>query len=332
MVFVPPDELSEKNYRTLKAAFPHGKWVSFLGAGCSVTCGIPGWGAMLNRLIHAKGLDLALSDFDARYPELASEIYRRYEELSCVEDFWEEILTSTEPTTTSYTGLHPAAIAAIPVHITTNFDLNLENAYQDHLRGTVPSCQHFPHFDASELRENTVVYLHADRERKRFVFRKEEYDTYYPSVSGKQDGSRQIESFLRHVFEHFHMLFIGCSFDDRYLTGTFARISRQIAMEAALEERLPHGFKPDRDIRHFALLQGLEPSGSQSEDEARRAERGRLIEELQESHILAVHYRAKQHVDIETILRDLRRAREAAQPVAMPVDRGTAEGEATHVL
>ena len=46
--------------------------------------------------------------------------------------------------------------------------------------------QKLPNFNVLTLfKEKTIVYLHGNNDDKHYIFREEEYDSYYPSVSGK---------------------------------------------------------------------------------------------------------------------------------------------------
>lgn len=312
--FKPPDDLSKRNYEELLDTFPTGRWVSFIGAGASKLAGIPLWGNMLQELIHAKSLDLSVGDHEGEYPGLASAIYAEYEALSCQEEFYDRIAEMCEPTETRFSGLHAMVIKTIPVHITTNFDCLLENAYDSQDGGATPSCQHFPHFDPTELTDDTIVYLHANRHEKRFVFRKEEFESYYPSVS-RTNGSRQIESLLRYVFENFHMLFLGCSFQDRYMRGALAATWSDIVNDVRIEEDLFGRPSGSSDIGHYALLPTVTPTKHSEGYQRQLADRETLIAELAKCNVNTICYR--QHVDIETILAQLRHAKQVAEPLAL---------------
>lgn len=305
-IYKPPDDLSSDNYQALLDTFRSGRFVSFIGAGASMPTGIPAWEKMLQRLIALKGLRFRVSDYEGRYPELASAIYARYEELSCEQEYYDYLVSMSEPTECYCTSLHHALIDAVPVHVTTNFDCVLELAYERYKRETTPLCQYFPHFDVDQLDDHSIVYLHANRNERRFVFRKEEFDQYYPSVS-RADGSLQIEFLLRHLFERRHMLFIGFSFyNDPYLKGCIAAISKQITYETQIEAHsFGRSLRP-ADISHYALLHV-----SESEPVHVFENRSRLIEELQEYQIHAICYR--RHREVEDILLELRRLKDMGE-------------------
>lgn len=305
-IYEPPDDLSSHNYQTLVDTFGSDRFVSFIGAGASAPTGIPAWEKVLQGLIDLKGLGLCASEYEGRYPELASAVYARYEELSCEQEYYNYLVSMSEPTECYCTSLHHALIDAVPVHVTTNFDCVLELAYERYKRETTPSCQYFPHFDVDQLDGHSIVYLHANRNERRFVFRKEEFDQYYPSVSRAQ-GSLQIEFLLRHLFERRHMLFIGCGFyNDPYLKGCMGAISKQIAYETQIETHSFGRSLSSTDISHYALLHVRE-----SEPAHVLENRSRLVGELEEYQIHAICYR--RHREVEDILLELRRLKEMGE-------------------
>lgn len=325
--FEPPDDLSKRNYQELLETFPTGRWVSFIGAGASKPAGIPVWGDMLQELIRAKNLNLSVGDYEGEYPELGSAIYAEYEALSCQQEFYDRIAAMCEPTVTRFSGLHAAVINVIRVHITTNFDCILENAYDLQDGGATPSCQYFPYFDPSQLTDDTIVYLHANRHEKLFVFRKEEFESYYPSVS-RTNGSRQIESLLRHVFENFHMLFMGCSFQDRYIRGALAATWSDIMSDVRIEEDLFGHASGPSDISHYALLPTVTPSDDSEAYQRQLADQEALIAELANCNVHSICYANK--VDIETILAQLRHDTQMAKP--LDIELAFASDEDARVL
>jgi len=304
-MYEPPDQLSTENYQHLIDRFPQGRFVSFIGAGASKPTGIPSWKEMLEQLINLKGLDLRVDGYEGRYPELASAIYTRYEELACDNEYYDYLVSISEPTVCHSTSLHHALITTIPVHVTTNFDCVLEKAYVQYKEGITPSCQFFPHFNIDDLGDHSIVYLHANREARRFVFRKEEFDSYYPSVSRVQ-GSSQIESFLGHLFKSRHILFIGCGFNDQYLTGCLEAISRQIALETEIEVRSFGQSLGTANVFHYALLH------EQVRHDRRRLKE--LIEHLEGCQVHTICYR--RHSEIDDILLELRGVARMGQAVS----------------
>ena len=282
--------------------FPVGRWVSFIGAGPSQPTGIGSWRHLLEALIRSKGLDLSVEKYDGTLPQLASEIYCKYNALGCAEDYYAIILSETTPTETHATLFHHEVIKTIRVHVTTNFDNVLDFAYEKYMHRSPAQRQCLPDFDPELLVDDSIVYLHANRDEKRFVFRAEDFDFYYPSVSHR-NGSMSVESLLRHIYRNRQLLFIGCSFEDAYLRGALSTMWSELTYERATEQEL---FGPRRLVNtpcHFALLSPLTLDRDAEKRERQEYARSQIIRQLENSGVRTMV--CTKHCDIETVLEDL---------------------------
>lgn len=312
MTFQPADAHSTNNYRELLEVFPNGSWVSFIGAGPSQPTGIGNWTQLLKKLIRVKDLDLSVDKHDGTLPQLASDIYSRYNALGCTEEYYEVILSETTPTETHATLFHHEVIKTIRVHVTTNFDNVLDLAYQKYMGRLPAKRQYLPDFNPELLIDESVVYLHANRQEKRFIFRAEDFDFYYPSVS-HENGSTSVESLLRHIYRNRQLLFIGCSFEGPYLREALSAMYKEIGYERAKEQQLFGPTQPVNTPCHFALLSPLTMEQKTEKRQKQESARSAVIRQLEEAQIRTIV--CTQHCDIETILEDLHQTTIVVTPV-----------------
>ena len=317
MKFQATDARSKNNYQELLEVFPKGRWVSFIGGGPSQPTGIGDWSKLLEELIQFKGLGLSVDKYDGTLPQLASEIYSRYNALDCAEDFYEVVLSKTTPTETHATLFHHELIKTIRVHVTTNFDNVLDLAYDKYMDRPPAQRQCLPDFDPELLVDDSIVYLHANREEKRFVFRAEDFDFYYPSVS-HQNGSTSVESLLRHIYLQHQLLFIGCSFEDGYLRGALSAMWSKLTYERAREQELFGPRQPINSPCHFALLSPLKLDRDAEKRERREYARSQIIRQLEKSGVRTIV--CTEHCDIETVLEDLQQTTVVVTPGDEPPD------------
>ncbi len=200
-----------------------------------------------------------------------------------------------EPTNCNYTSLHEILINNFRVIFTTNYDAAFEKFCQRHDIAIISQKLH--RFSSTTLFQNrTIVYLHGNNDDRIYIFRKEEYDHFYPSIS-EQEGTDDLERFLYEVLSTDHLIFIGFSFNDTYFLRYFKKvineiISKKEKKEKGYESVLKKKIKM-KEIQHFAIL----PDSNKE-----------IIEELRDLEKLGV-FRAitysGNHTEIESIIESI---------------------------
>ena len=117
--------------------------------------------------------------------------------------------------------------------ITTNFDRTFESAFKKkfEIKG-IPfslNTQSLPKFSYGNIITNeSLIYLHGSSEEEFIILKEDDYKNYYPSVSNKEDSSTDVEEFIKFLYEHHIIVFIGFSFDDIYFKGCLKNIYKKL--------------------------------------------------------------------------------------------------------
>lgn len=267
--------------------------VVFIGAGASKPLGIRPWKDLIKQFAEKVGVDLEeINTYLStnKYPEAASEIYKHLSDHDMYLEFMSEKFEAKD---CRYTSLHETLIENFSVILTTNYDNAFEKFCQKHNKPI--ATQKLPHFSAITLFQNkTIVYLHGNNKDGIYIFLKNEYDYFYPSIS-KQDGSDDLERFLYEVISTAHLIFIGFSFNDKYFFDFFKKVINEIISnkekkEKGYEEVLKKKLKT-RDIQHFVIT-------SEAKNETLK-ELG-YLEDL--GVLLVITYKNDYHAEIESII------------------------------
>lgn len=252
--------LNKKNDKTIqllkKTIQINPKKIAVLvGAGASTPLGIKNWKDLLNEFGKKFNADIDVEESIKThgYAETASKIYKIVDNH---ENYLKFLSEQFEPKSCNYTSMHEKIIDNFPTILTTNFDVAFENAfnYKEKTKGNGFNIQKFPKFEHFSLFEKpTIVYLHGNNEERKYIFRKEEYDSYYPSVS-KMDGSNELEDFLKAIFTKLNLIFIGFSFDDTYFTSFLKKIVKETIKEENIHETIFKQGHPRQPVSHFVII------------------------------------------------------------------------------
>ena len=87
------------------------------------------------------------------------------------------------------------------------------------------------------------------------MFKKDDYNTFYPSQSGNGKGNDNLEQFLRHLYEEQTIVFIGVSFNDRYLLNRLSRFYEKVKQNDEVGKKMKDSYEPKLDkIKHYAFM------------------------------------------------------------------------------
>lgn len=238
------------------------QFIVFAGTG-TLHPSAPKWATLLKKLIEAQPVDnLTAEDIDdpARvpdYPKFASRIKEEMFRIDGRDERWFRLISEfviTEDVT--YSSQQVEIFRATESVITTNFDDSFENAFKVVTRSKPPrlSIRELPEFVYREcFRSPTLVYLHGKADARHLVFTEEEYQQYYPSVS-KTKGSTNLEDFFKIVYKDHTLVFIGFSFEDKYVTKALEGFAQQLMVNDAIAATKP-GYEPKfGTIQHYAFL------------------------------------------------------------------------------
>jgi len=292
---------SEINKERLKKIVQEGKDVAFfIGSGPSIPVGIKKWDELLMEMaerfkcnINVKNSIRAIG-----YPATASEIYKQ--SINDDLDYLDFLHKQCESKDCDYTNIHSTIIETIKTIetlktiITTNFDTVFEDAFAD--AEIKPKIQKLPEFNSFNLlkKSPTIVYIHGNSETNTYIFRKEEYDAYYPSISQQtQDISYRLERFLQEVFSHINLIFIGFSFDDYYFTEFLNKVLHEFVIaEMKTDEKILNISHSRESVEHFAIV-----------EETQEAQ----LEKMRKIGLRIIMYEKGKHKQISRILKDLQK-------------------------
>jgi hypothetical protein len=248
-------------------------FIVFAGTGVVHGTGVPSsWDELLEALgeeagidIKAKGNYLVVEGKERRKdecPDIAQEIYDRLSTQGNEKKYLKMIKEKLRPTIIPYAPLAREIIKTTKWIVTTNFDYTVEEAFKE--MKCDPNVWTLPNFE-HEFQEYTLSYLHGNTLRPEIIFKKDEYDFYYPSVSG-MNRPRNLENYLEFIYGHpYTLIFIGCGFNDKYLTICLEKIYERLTMLNDKISKSQDFEKIPKPGPHYAFL--LEPQEHHYETE-----------------------------------------------------------------
>ena len=200
------------------------KFIVFAGAGIPIESGPPITWKELLATFKEKESELAARSIDEvgenEYPDYAQEIFEELREKG-KESRYYEILREKLRATNARCSIQQREIIATAQHVvTTNFDESFKNAIERELedKENTNIIQSLLDLKLRALNADySVSYLHGSTDEKCIVFKTDDYNMFYPSQSENDKGNDNLEQFLRHLYEERRIVFIGVSFNDRYL-------------------------------------------------------------------------------------------------------------------
>lgn len=304
---------NKNNYELLVRSFDRSEFVSFLGAGVSEPLGISDWDNLINDLCkEAKTLGFAgdMPKDKNQYPDFAESIFKFLEEKNMKSLYFDTITKRMIPLVNSTSLTLVYLTLSVGIHLTTNFDRSIENAYRfiDEISDLMdvknkyekPSLYFLKDLDTSS-KEPSIYYLHGSINEGIFILKKSDYDMFYPSVSNPPVSSvKNLEDCLKYFYERKNIIFIGCSFEDPYVRSFFFNLAKEVERE----RRSTSSFYGQggqscsyKDLSHFLLIE----EGNKFIEEYGE----NLFDKLREHYIYPVIYKKDQHIFLEYLFKRL---------------------------
>jgi hypothetical protein len=269
------------------------EFVVFAGAGIPNGDGKAiSWRELLAAFKDAEP-DLVVQDvkevLESEYPDYAQKVF---DALRCAqrEDRYHEILREKLRATNARCSSQQRDIIETARHVvTTNFDDSFKDAMERELEGKndTGATQSLPNLQLRTLNtRNTsfsVSYLHGITNEECIVFKTEDYNTFYPSQSGSNGGNDNLEQFLRHLYEEQTIVFVGVSFNDKYLLKAIEIFCDQVKRNDEVGSKKKVSYKSNLgNIQHYAFMpddMGIEAGEMRRDKDYNISEQQQLIKE-----------------------------------------------------
>lgn len=314
--YLIPHSQNRKNLNALIEVVKAKEIVSFIGAGLSNPLGICDWAKLMEVLVSYAQKNLGFSgdlkDEPDKWPLLAENIFKVFKEKNRLNEFFNIISTRMEPQWNTTTLTLVKLVIAIGVHLTTNFDNSIENAYiflaylADRFKKPDMKKDFVPHYvpDFGDYHDRGekghVYYLHGNRNRNIYIIRESDYQCFYPSVSGATNHNRALEELLKYHYKNNTILFVGFSFQDDYVKRFFFKLALEIQNEIkATTEWYSQAGETYRspELKHFLII-----------DDSNREFRElgeKIYSTYQTSNIYPIVYQSGFHIFLEKLFEQL---------------------------
>ena len=281
-------------------AYNNKKFIVFVGAGVAEATGLPKWKSMIESLYNLYPLndinekDLKNSD---RSPEIAQKIYDYLKKNNRINEYFEIIKKILQPTVSSYSASELDIVSTSNWIITTNFDTTFEAAFEKKFELEKSNKEIYiislPDFEYKNLFESeSIVYLHGKINENLIIFKQDDYDKYYPSVSNLKEGcTKDLEEYIKYIFKNYTIVFFGFSFNDKY----FKKLLQNIYFDIKNSDELAAekiGYKAKLDtIQHYAFLKEDEYLVKEENEYMSENIKKEIISELDKIGVSAILYK-----------------------------------------
>jgi hypothetical protein len=313
------------------------EFIVFAGAGMSKATGIPTWKKTLirlNELAPVEGLEIESVD-SVQYPNVAQMIYTELQAQGREEEYHQAIESTLQPSECSCHIGQLKIIRACPSIITTNLDPTFEAALKDECESFEKytgikkefGFQTLSNMELGNLgRKNYITYLHGRYNEKEKVFKITDYSKYYTALEGGKESI--IEEALKNIYIGFKaIVFVGFSFEDKYVRGSFDRIFQKMKEDKQLRVG---------QIKHYAIVEyavrGDEQRRQQLLNSATTFNEGsvdfREVEELKKSikieeqlrniNVEVIRYQHGNHLEVEKMFEQIAKKQRTSNTVAKP--------------
>jgi hypothetical protein len=301
----------------------------FAGTGVSEGSDVKLWPAILKELNDNRPReeqDINLVDWDPYdYPEAAQILYGRYHRNGQTTKYYDIIKEQVRAHRWPFCFLQYEIIEVSGRIVTTNYDKTFEDAFQS--KQKTNTCQCLPDLACENVdKNNSTTYLHGNLfvgQTNEIIFKTEDYAKYYTAQNDREESC--VESLLSHLYQKTNeaIVFVGFSFDDRYILDALKRIYKKVENEHMAKLISDSGFRPYLSrIKHYALMPHKVPELQtytpdwKINDENRIQKEQDLFEkekeqnkELQELNIIAIRYTKDKHIELKSIFDDISRNR-----------------------
>lgn len=304
---------NKSNYELLVQSFNKDEFVSFLGAGVSKPLGICDWDNLIDDLYkEAKnfGFQETIPTDKNKYPDFAESIFKFLDEKSRRYLYFDIITKRMHPDLNSTSLTLVYIVLSLGVHLTTNFDRSIEDAYHfivdfskffsSSTKYEKPTLYYLGNLNAA-TNGPRIYYLHGSVNEKIYILKKSDYDTFYPSVSNEvKSAVRELEDCLKYFYKRKNIIFIGFSFEDPYVRKFFFNLAKEVD----IERRATSNFYSqsgqscsNREIKHFLLIEEGNKFIEEYSDE--------IFFRLKDYNLYPVIYQKNKHIFLEYLFKRL---------------------------
>lgn len=256
--------MRDENIMSIAKDLAKKEFIVFAGAGVPRKAGIPDWRSLLKALLEANPLDnVDIDNADSKeFPDIAQKIFDSLKQENREDDYYKAIKDNIKPTEVPYSTQQFEIVTTTNWIVTTNFDTTFEFAFKKKFQvervRKQPYVETLPEFSMKNLfSEESIVYLHGRANEMFIIFKTDDYEQYYPSVSQK-NGANDVEEYLKYIFKNYTIVFVGFSFDDFYIRTAFKNIymelKRSDKIASAKRDYSPRLSK----IQHYAFLKRID--------------------------------------------------------------------------
>ena len=308
--------MRDENIMSIAKELAKKDFIVFAGAGVPRNAGVPDWRSLLKALLETNPLD----NFDIdnanpeEFPDIAQKIFDSLKQENREDYYYEVIKNNIKPTEVPYSTEQFEIVTTTNWIVTTNFDTTFESAFKKKFQvervSKSPYVENLPDFSMKNqfLRES-IVYLHGRAEERFIIFKTDDYEKYYPSVSQK-NGAKDVEDYLKYIFKEYTIVFVGFSFNDFYVKTAFKNIYMELKRSDEIASAKPSYSPRLSKIHHYAFLKRIDfgnnkylienhENFSPESEEYKKArellESMKLDKELESMNIKAVRY--DEHID-----------------------------------
>ena len=292
-------EIGRENFEKLKSLYEEkAKVVPFVGAGPSVTPGLPDWRQLLVDMINEFD-SLELNDFQElldqyNFSKVASLIYSKINRTL----YKEYLAKALKPQYAEFTSVHTGLVKRFKIILTTNFDNMLDEAAKE--EELTVTKQILPHFTLSDLFiAHTYVYLHGHIETGNLIFREEDYTLFYDEYNESGYVS-ELYDLIKLFIKETHLVFIGFSFNDKDFSKMYSKIKNLELIESRKRIEQHYSIVMDGPKEHFVFI----ALNSNSDANIKEYERFKTL------RILPIFYEENQHAEVSRYIRELSPRRE----------------------
>lgn len=272
------------------------KLLVFAGSGVSDPTGIPTWRKLLENLqLTYRIPGVNVEDIDSNnFPEIAQMFYRHFEENDCLSQYHDILKNNLRALKISHTPLQQQIIYIGFNNnvVTTNFDTTFEDTFS-HLNvygNTELTCdfQSIPSLSADNInkKKGLITYLHGRIESNEIIFTLLDYEKHYKN-------SHAMKELYYDLYTNYTLLFIGFSFEDRYVKQVLYDVKSQI-LEKIKNSELPTNYLSE--IKHYVII----------------SEKFKIPEKIcNDLKLSPIYYPNENHIVIESYLKTIYNSRKS---------------------
>lgn len=266
-------------------------FIVFAGTGILGNTGIPSsWKKLLEALFIESGIVTDIENIPKeKYPDKAEDIYKKLVERKQKTRYIDIIREQVVAKDSAWSEKAFEILLTSKDIVTTNFDKVFEASYNRLAEANRrlprnPKTESLPDFKLERhSRTHKIVYLHGCADEHYTIFKRSDYETYYPSVTNNLKGDNCLETYLEYIYSKHTIVFVGFSFDDVYLRNCLKIIKqRLIERDARCYDKLGRS-EVVPNIRHYAFMQKLDRKAKEYNI------RKRIENELEDMQIKIIH-------------------------------------------